>query len=649
MPSAGKIPHGKPSLELIEEATQVVRSAPLSALAGYYTGTLPFVLAALYFWGDMSQSAFAGQHLVEASLGLAVLFVWMKFWQARFAGRLRSVIVAGAGVESAGAAGSAKSLPALSVLRRSGRVFASQLALQPFGLFLLALSMVLTFPFAWVYAWIQNLTVLAEAGPAAPVALVRKAAHLAGLWPKQNHLVLLILSGFALFVFLNLASFSYMLPGLIKTLFGIETVFTRSQTSLLNSTFFAAMTGLTYLCVDPLAKAVYTLRCFYGESLESGEDLKAELRQVEGMMTKTAAGVLVILLTVTCSAALARSADIPTKPGPTGTEASSPRPSPPMEERGWGRGGPSLTVCMLLENPRQLNQPRQTLIDWEACATLFASAARHQTQGDFSSAPVFATVFEAASESGELSPSELDQAIRHTIQQRKYTWRAPRAKVIDDEEANEGLLSRFVTRAQKLMAKWFKGFGDWLDRVLRKLFQGRRVTHPAPAGYGWMVWLQFLLYLLIAGAVAALGLLIYRVWRGRRRRAPVLAGEAVQAPPDLDDQNVGAERLPEEGWTKLARELLARGEWRLALRAFYLASLAHLAARRLINLAKFKSNREYERELRRRANGVPELLDCFGEAVRVFERVWYGRQAIDSQLVQQFAANVERVKSAAGT
>jgi hypothetical protein len=115
--------------------------------------------------------------------------------------------------------------------------------------------------------------------------------------------------------------------------------------------------------------------------------------------------------------------------------------------------------------------------------------------------------------------------------------------------------------------------------------------------------------------------------------------------PDLSDENLGAEQLPEDGWTKLARELLAGGDLRLALRAFYLASLAHLAQRNLIKLEKFKSNREYERELNRRAHSLPALLGAFGQNVSVFDRSWYGLHEIDSELVSEFAANLERMRA----
>ena len=87
------------------------------------------------------------------------------------------------------------------------------------------------------------------------------------------------MAAFGLYVFLNWTTVCYLLPRLVKILFGIESMFTRGDYSLLNTTFFAAMFWLTYLCVDPILKAAYALRCFYGESIQSGADLRAELQR----------------------------------------------------------------------------------------------------------------------------------------------------------------------------------------------------------------------------------------------------------------------------------------------------------------------------------------------------------------------------------
>src|SRR4030095_4238713 len=78
------------SFNLIEEATALVRSTPRATLAVYYVRAIPFVMAFLYFWTDMSRNPFAGQHSSEAAFGVALSFVWMKFWQAMFSARLRA-------------------------------------------------------------------------------------------------------------------------------------------------------------------------------------------------------------------------------------------------------------------------------------------------------------------------------------------------------------------------------------------------------------------------------------------------------------------------------------------------------------------------------------------------------------------------------
>jgi hypothetical protein len=239
----------------------------------------------------------------------------------------------------------------------------------------------------------------------------------------------------------------------------------------------------------------------------------------------------------------------------------------------------------------------------------------------------------------------LDRAINQTIHEQKYTWRLPRDKVIESD-VEEGVIMKFIDKIGAMLRKWRHAAFQWLEETLRKLF--RHVpegSSPAGSGYGWIMSVEILLYALVAAALAALAIFLYRVFR-RRRKSAVAVAEAVLPVPDVADENVRADELPEDGWTKLARELLERGEFRLAMRAFYLASLSHLAARNLISIARFKSNRDYERELRRRAHALPGLLPVFGDNIFAFERVWYGMHEVNRELVGQFAANVEKIKAA---
>src|SRR6185312_1783756 len=107
--------------------------------------------------------------------------------------------------------------------------------LQPSGLLLIPLSAIPLLPFAWVYAFYQNVTTL-DTGDEGAGKLFKKSWRQAALWPAQNHYALAILFAFALYVFLNWTTVCLMLPRLIKTLFGVESVFTKSPYSLLNTT-----------------------------------------------------------------------------------------------------------------------------------------------------------------------------------------------------------------------------------------------------------------------------------------------------------------------------------------------------------------------------------------------------------------------------
>jgi len=238
------------------------------------------------------------------------------------------------------------------------------------------------------------------------------------------------------------------------------------------------------------------------------------------------------------------------------------------------------------------------------------------------------------------------------IGQRKFTWRMPRADAEElepGEAPRAGIMEKFVKAVGKTLGKLVTAVLRGIDAVLRKIFGG---FNPRPisldTGFSWMAFQRLLLYLLGLAAILGVVYFAYRVWCQRRGRVREVL-EAVPLPtvPDVRDENVGADQLPEDGWTRLARELWDRGEFRLALRAFYLASLAHLAERNLITLAQFKSNHEYQLELQRRGHALAGVVPPFAENLISFERVWYGTHAAGQDTVAQFAANLERIKGIA--
>ncbi len=236
-------------------------------------------------------------------------------------------------------------------------------------------------------------------------------------------------------------------------------------------------------------------------------------------------------------------------------------------------------------------------------------------------------------------PAQLDQAIDQVLSQRKYVWRMPPEKV-SERDAASGPIERFLTTVRV----WIQDTAERFARWLRKVFGARESGRSPSGGWGWVTSMHLLLYLLLAFTLALLAVLILRLCRHLRERT-IAEAQRLPAVPDLRDENIGAEHLSEEGWMKLASELIERGELRLAIRALFLGTLADLAKRNLVNLARFKSNRDYERELHRRSHSSPGLLAAFGDNVAALERVWYGRHEVHAELVNQFMANVNLIKS----
>jgi hypothetical protein len=521
-------------IELFEEAIYLLRRAPVAAIATYYVGSLPFVLAFLFFWADMSQSSFAYDHCAPGSLVLAFLYGWMVVWQALFARRLRA--------EHSGAPPSAD---IWKELRPLGFV---QLVVQPTKLLLLPLAALVTLPFGRAYAFYQSLMAVPQRDCEDLSHAIQAARKQSRMWQQQNWTAIAMLAILNLVVFVNIGATILLVPYLLKMLLGVETVFTRSGTATLNTTFAVVTAGLTYLAANPLAKAVYVLRYFYSESIETGEDLRAELKVAQTFL--------------------------------------------------------SVLFLIVIATPARAQQPTPN------------------------SAPT------------PVSVTELNQAIDNVIHRAEFTWRLPRQPPPPANRSNwfvrsaEWLVESMTSFIRQL-GQWFEEFIKWLEEQLRKAIPGSG-TQPGVNSNK----LRALIYALLAGVTMVLGWLLWRAVRHRRRVVPRPAIASAIPVVSLDAEELQADQHPLDEWLQIARDCMSRQEWRLALRALYLAGLANLADRSLIAIHRGKSNQDYARELRRKARAKPELIALFSQNIGTFERVWYGMYDVDLNIVEQFEANL---------
>jgi hypothetical protein len=225
----------------------------------------------------------------------------------------------------------------------------------------------------------------------------------------------------------------------------------------------------------------------------------------------------------------------------------------------------------------------------------------------------------------------------------------PREGVARDEQAGNSMLESVVDYVAGKIKGVFKAIGRGIEKFFDRLgdWLSKTRSDKAPVNIeAVFTTTKVLLYGLVGLVVVTLAIFLYRIWRNRPTGLVVAQAVAQAATvPDLNDEHVAADQLPVDGWLKLAQELAAQGEPRLALRALYLACLAALAEREWIRIRKSKSNREYERELARRAHSRPGLLENFTQAVLVFERAWYGRHEVTPEGLDWFQAHYERIKT----
>jgi hypothetical protein len=237
----------------------------------------------------------------------------------------------------------------------------------------------------------------------------------------------------------------------------------------------------------------------------------------------------------------------------------------------------------------------------------------------------------AAQPASRVSPQELDSSVEKVLQQREYAWYMPHSA-----DSKPGLMERIFAPVRTA----FHQLVRWIAEMLNRLFRRNQSDSTAkPTPFPAVKWTLVALVVLLA-AIAGLGLV-----RLVRTRVKAQAASAIQTarPIQLEDERVSATDLPEDQWIELGRDCLARGEHRLALRAFYLANLSWLGRRGLLTIAPFKSNRDYWRELRRHTSAA-DLLDAFSANMRMFERGWYGMHAVDAEQVGEFERTFSRIK-----
>ena len=134
-------------------------------------------------------------------------------------------------------------------------------------------------------------------------------------------------------------------------------------------------------------------------------------------------------------------------------------------------------------------------------------------------------------------------------------------------------------------------------------------------------------YVLLAVFIVALIFLIYYLFINRPKD-----GKKVGTAIHLDEIN--PIEIPLTELQKLLQEAIDKGDYRGAVRIYFIFIIRDLSEKKWIQWEKEKTNFHYLREM----SGKNEF-DDFNRSVSFFEIIWYGKREIDEQIFNQVKPN----------
>lgn len=168
----------------------------------------------------------------------------------------------------------------------------------------------------------------------------------------------------------------------------------------------------------------------------------------------------------------------------------------------------------------------------------------------------------------------------------------------------------------------------WLDKILN--FFADLMDRLA---YGVRNTVYYGRVPLIIAAVVVFLIGLYFISQNLSRN---LVRDAQLAAENEDDDAL----LSSNGAMQRAQALSNQGDYRNAIRYLYLSSLLILDERGLLRYDRSRTNREYLRSI----SSKPQLSDSLGSVIDVFDRVWYGFDAVDEDTFQSYRKHVDELR-----
>lgn len=203
------------------------------------------------------------------------------------------------------------------------------------------------------------------------------------------------------------------------------------------------------------------------------------------------------------------------------------------------------------------------------------------------------------------SVGELDKAI--TAESTKDSDKQKLAEILSRQEYQKP-----EAKDESLFQKWWREFWAWLQKQMPQ-------PNLSPSEGPNLAPLKLVLQVVVFAAV--IGLVGFLLWRFVPYFSNRFGGKTREQKSDrvILGETIGEDESGSDLFDE-AERLARQGDLRSAIRKGYIAVLCELGDRKIVRLARHKTNRDYLRDVRKRER----IYDSMHGLTNHFERNWYG-------------------------
>ncbi len=232
---------------------------------------------------------------------------------------------------------------------------------------------------------------------------------------------------------------------------------------------------------------------------------------------------------------------------------------------------------------------------------------------------------------------ELEDALDRVVHDRDFAWRMP--PVESDEP--KSLLVKLLDSISDGLKKMLLELAEFIEEIV--------LSFRSDADKG--DWLGNMLsggkFLTITVILIAV-LTAFLLWRHLKNKSNDKLKLQRLDPIKKDVESIDSlspSEILESEWHEIGQGFLRSGDYKSAVRAIFIASIAILSKKEIIVLRKSKTNREYSRELRRKLRRAGDAGDAFNQSLSFFEMVCYGNADPDREMAEACFRNYEKFKA----